>query len=409
MKSVRNRLKPGKLSPLVFIFMTILINRIGMSILFPILPFLVERFRSDAFTLGLLTASFAIAQFLATPAIGAISDRYGRRPVMLICVLGSAISYFMFGWAGALWVLFLSRIIDGITGGVAATAQAYIADTSKPGERSKNFGLTGVAFGLGFVLGPALGGALSGIDITFPVFFAGSLALLNAILGYFTLPESLSVEKRRSIRLKDLNPLNQITDLLRNRKIRGFLWATFIFNFAFTGFTSIFVLFLNERLGWGPASAATVFVFIGVVSTIVQGVLIRKLLPIYGEAKLTVIGFITLAIGLGLVAVIPNDSIWLYPTLYTSQALLSLGAGFLLPCLRGLISNRVSDREQGRTIANAQGIQSIAAILGPLWAGWTFDHLNIAAPFWLGSLLVLLGLVCALANLRQPQSQVTLS
>lgn len=380
-----------------------------MSILFPILPFLVERFRSDAFTLGLLTASFAIAQFLATPAIGAISDRYGRRPVMLICVLGSAISYFMFGWAGALWVLFLSRIIDGITGGVAATAQAYIADTSKPGERSKNFGLTGVAFGLGFVLGPALGGALSGIDITFPVFFAGSLALLNAILGYFTLPESLSVEKRRSIRLKDLNPLNQITDLLRNRKIRGFLWATFIFNFAFTGFTSIFVLFLNERLGWGPASAATVFVFIGVVSTIVQGVLIRKLLPIYGEAKLTVIGFITLAIGLGLVAVIPNDSIWLYPTLYTSQALLSLGAGFLLPCLRGLISNRVSDREQGRTIANAQGIQSIAAILGPLWAGWTFDHLNIAAPFWLGSLLVLLGLVCALANLRQPQSQVTLS
>lgn len=389
--------------------MTILINRIGMSILFPILPFLVERFRSDAFTLGLLTASFAIAQFLATPAIGAISDRYGRRPVMLICVLGSAISYFMFGWAGALWVLFLSRIIDGITGGVAATAQAYIADTSKPGERSKNFGLTGVAFGLGFVLGPALGGALSGIDITFPVFFAGSLALLNAILGYFTLPESLSVEKRRSIHLKDLNPLNQITDLLRNRKIRGFLWATFIFNFAFTGFTSIFVLFLNERLGWGPASAATVFVFIGVVSTIVQGGLIRKLLPIYGEAKLTVVGFVTLAIGLGLVAVIPNDSIWLYPTLYTSQALLSLGAGFLLPCLRGLISNRVSDREQGRTIANAQGIQSIAAILGPLWAGWTFDHLNIAAPFWLGTLLVLLGLVCALANLRQPQSQVTLS
>lgn len=380
-----------------------------MSILFPILPFLVERFRSDAFTLGLLTASFAIAQFLATPAIGAISDRYGRRPVMLICVLGSAISYFMFGWAGALWVLFLSRIIDGITGGVAATAQAYIADTSKPGERSKNFGLTGVAFGLGFVLGPALGGALSGIDITFPVFFAGSLALLNAILGYFTLPESLSVEKRRSIHLKDLNPLNQITDLLRNRKIRGFLWATFIFNFAFTGFTSIFVLFLNERLGWGPASAATVFVFIGVVSTIVQGGLIRKLLPIYGEAKLTVVGFVTLAIGLGLVAVIPNDSIWLYPTLYTSQALLSLGAGFLLPCLRGLISNRVSDREQGRTIANAQGIQSIAAILGPLWAGWTFDHLNIAAPFWLGTLLVLLGLVCALANLRQPQSQVTLS
>ncbi len=403
-----SRSKRLKVSPLIFIFITILINRIGISILFPILPFLVERFRSDALTLGLLTSCFAVAQFLATPAIGAMSDRYGRRPVMLICVLGSALSYFMFGWAGALWVLFLSRIIDGITGGVAATAQAYIADTSKPGERSKNFGLTGVAFGLGFVLGPALGGALAGIHLTLPIFFAGSLALFNAVLGYFTLPESLSSEKRRPIRLKDLNPLNQITDLLSNCRIRGFLWATFIFNFAFTGFTSIFVLFLNARLGWGPASAATIFVFIGVVSTFVQGGLIRKLLPVYGEAKLAVVGFVVLALGLGLVAVIPSHSIWLYPLLYTSQALLSLGVGFLLPCLRGLISNRVSDREQGRTIANAQGIQSIAAILGPLWAGWTFDHLSIAAPFWMGALLVMLGLLCTLSNLRQPQSQVTL-
>ncbi|NJO80437.1 MAG: MFS transporter [Cyanobacteria bacterium RM1_2_2] len=403
-----SRSKRLKVSPLIFIFITILINRIGISILFPILPFLVERFRSDALTLGLLTSCFAVAQFLATPAIGAISDRYGRRPVMLICVLGSALSYFMFGWAGALWVLFLSRIIDGITGGVAATAQAYIADTSKPGERSKNFGLTGVAFGLGFVLGPALGGVLAGIHLTLPIFFAGSLALFNAVLGYFTLPESLSSEKRRPIRLKDLNPLNQITDLLSNRRIRGFLWATFIFNFAFTGFTSIFVLFLNARLGWGPASAATIFVFIGVVSTFVQGGLIRKLLPVYGEAKLAVVGFVVLALGLGLVAVIPSHSIWLYPLLYTSQALLSLGVGFLLPCLRGLISNRVSDREQGRTIANAQGIQSIAAILGPLWTGWTFDHLSIAAPFWMGALLVMLGLLCTLSNLRQPQSQVTL-
>lgn len=401
-----SRSKQLKVSPLVFIFITILINRIGISILFPILPFLVERFRTDALTLGLLTSSFAIAQFLATPAIGAISDRYGRRPVMLICVLGSALSYFMFGWAGALWVLFFSRIIDGITGGVAATAQAYIADTSKPGERSKNFGLTGVAFGLGFILGPALGGALAGIHITLPIFFAGGLALFNAILGYFTLPESLSLEKRRTICLKDLNPLSQITDLLRNRRIRGFLWSTFIFNFAFSGFTSIFVLFLSERLGWGPASAATIFVFIGVVSTFVQGGLIRKLLPVYGEAKLTVIGFLALAAGLGLVAVIPN-SIWLYPLLYTSQALLSLGVGFLLPCLRGLISNRVSDREQGRTIASAQGMQSIAAILGPLWAAWTFDHVAITAPFWMGFLLVLLGLLCTLSNLRQPQSQVT--
>lgn len=388
-----------KISPLVFIFITILINRVGISILFPILPFLVERFRTDALTLGWLTSSFAIAQFLATPAIGSLSDRFGRRPVMLICVLGTAISYFMFGWAGALWIMFVSRIIDGITGGVDATAQAYIADTSTAESRSKNFGLTGVAFGLGFVLGPALGGAFSSISITAPVFVAGSLAFLNVILGYFTLPESLSPEKRRSIHLKEFSPFSQITALLQNRRIRGLLWATFIFNFVFSGFISVFVLFLNRRFGWEAATAAVLFVFIGVVSTVIQGGLIRKLIPRYGEARLTIAGFVVLTIGFGMIGLIPVNG-WVTPLLYLSQTLLSFGVGLLLPCLRGLISNRVSDREQGRTIGTAQSIQSIATILGPLWAGWTFDRIGMLAPFWIGALLLLLGLACTIVNLR---------
>jgi DHA1 family tetracycline resistance protein-like MFS transporter len=398
------KFKRFKISPLFFIFITLLINKIGVSILFPILPFLVERFRSDAVTLGLLTSVYAIAQFLATPAIGAISDRYGRRPVMLICVLGSAVSYFMFGWAGALWVLFLSRMIDGVTGGVAATAQAYIADISTPENRAKNFGLTGVAFGLGFVLGPALGGALASISITLPIFFAAVIALLDVILGYFTLPESLSLEKRQSFGLKELNPLNQITDLLQNHRIKGFLWTTFIFNFAFSGFSSVFVLFLDRRFNWGPAQAAVVFVFIGVVSTVVQGGLIRKLVPAMGEAKLTVLGLIGLAIGFALIALTPPNSLLLYPMLYASQALLATGVGLILPCLRALISSRVSDREQGKTIANAQGLQSLAVIFGPLWAGWSFDHLGAGSPFWMGAGLSLLALATTLQNLRSPRT-----
>ncbi|MBD2023721.1 MFS transporter, partial [Leptolyngbya sp. FACHB-711] len=141
---------------LLFIFITILIDKLGESLIFPILPFLVERFRSDAFTLGLLASSFAIAQFIASPIIGGLSDRYGRRPILLVCVLGTAVSYYLFGFAASLWMLFFSRVVDGITGGVAATAQAYIADISSPEDRAKNFGLTGAAFGLGFTLGPAL-------------------------------------------------------------------------------------------------------------------------------------------------------------------------------------------------------------------------------------------------------------
>ncbi|MBD1821944.1 MFS transporter [Cyanobacteria bacterium FACHB-DQ100] len=397
--------KSLKVSPLLFIFVTILLDKLGESILFPILPFLLERFRSDALTLGLLTSSFALAQFFATPLIGSLSDRYGRRPVLLLCVLGTSLSYYLFGLAGSLWVLFVSRMIDGVTGGVAATAQAYIADISTPADRAKNFGLTGAAFGLGFVLGPALGGSLAGINLNLPVFFAGTVALLNFILGWVSLPESLKPENRRALRLKDLNPLGQINDLFQNDRIKGFLWTTFIFNFAFSGFSSVFVLFLSRRFGWGPASAALVFVFIGVFSTVIQGGLIRKLIPAFGEGKLTLAGLVALAIGLGLVGVIPSETPTLYVLLYLSQGLLALGVGLILPCLRGLISNRVSAQEQGRTLANAQGLQSIASILGPLWASWCFDHVGIFSPFWLGAIFILFAFGTTWMNLQSMSSE----
>lgn len=403
---LHTRFKCFKISPLLFIFITILLDKLGESILFPILPFLLERFRSDAMTLGLLTSSFALAQFFATPMIGSLSDRYGRRPVLLLCVLGTALSYYMFGLAGSLWVLFVSRMIDGVTGGVAATAQAYIADISTPADRAKNFGLTGAAFGMGFVLGPALGGSLAGININLPVFFAGTVALLNFFLGWVSLPESLRPENRRAFGWKDLNPFGQVTDLFQHDRIKGFLWTTFIFNFAFSGFSSIFVLFLNRRFGWGPSSAALVFVFIGVLSTLIQGGLIRKLIPAFGEGKLTLAGLVALAIGFGLIVVIPSDSPLIYPLLYFSQALLAFGVGLILPCLRGLISNRVSAQEQGRTIGNAQGLQSIASILGPIWASWCFEQFGMLSPFWLGAICIMFAFGTTWMNLRAmtPQS-----
>ena len=258
-------------SRLAFIFVTILIDKLGESLIFPILPFLVERFRSDAFTLGLLVSSFAIAQFIAIPIISGLSDRYGRRPVLLVCILGTAVAYYMFGLAASLWVLFLSRIVDGMTGGVAPTAQAYIADISAPEDRAKNFGLTGAAFGLGFILGPAIGGALANISLNLPVFVAGTIALVNFVFGWFVLSESLPEDQRRPFTRRDLNPISQLSDLLKNSQIQGLVIGFFIFNFAFAGFSSIFVLFLDNRYGWGPNQAAMVFVFIGVVSTIVQG------------------------------------------------------------------------------------------------------------------------------------------
>lgn len=384
-------------SPLVFIFLTIFIDMIGSSILFPVLPFLVERYRSDALTLGLLASTFSIAQFLATPVLGALSDRYGRRPVLLLCVLGTAVGYFMFGLANSLWVLFLSRIIDGVTGGVIATAQAYIADTSTAEERTKNFGLIGAAFGLGFILGPALGGALASIDLNLPVFFAGTLALLNAVLGYFTLDESLSPDLRRPFGLSDLNPFKQLSALARDTRVRGLVLGFFIFNFAFAGFTSVFAIFLRDRFGWGPALSAGIFAFIGLVSAAVQGGLIRKLLPAFGEARLAVSGLLCVSAAFGLAALVPAGAgILLYPT----QGLLALGVGLTIPSLRGLISNRVLANEQGRVIGGSQSLASLAQVIGPLWAGWTFDYLGILTPLWSGALWVLVALACIVPNLR---------
>jgi len=397
---------PLPVSRLVFIFVTILIDKIGSSIIVPVLPFLVGQFRDDALTLGLLTASFSVAQFLAIPVIGALSDRYGRRPILLICILGTTVAYSLFGIAGSLWVIYLSRLIDGITGGIPATAQAYIADVSAPEDRAKNFGITGAAFGLGFTLGPALGGFLSNYSLELPIFIAAFLALLNFAWGCFSLPESLPVEKRQTkLEVKEFNPVAQLNRMFRKPELRGLLLSFFLFNFIFTGFSSVFVLFLNQRFDWGPSQAALVFVLIGVVSTLVQGGLIRKLVPKYGEAKLTLTGLALVAIAFGLTLLIPQQGLGLYIGIYSTQAMLAVGVGFLLPVLRALISNRVSDREQGRTIAGTQSLRSIAAISGPICAGLAFDHLGILSPFWLGGLFMLVALGLAALSLKPPSGE----
>ncbi|MBC7880081.1 MAG: MFS transporter [Anaerolineae bacterium] len=382
-------------SPLIFIFLTVFIDLMGGSLLIPVLPFLVERFRSDALTIGWLTASFSIAQFLAAPVLGSLSDRYGRRPVLLICVLGTALGYFVFGWAKSLWVLFLARIIDGITGGVISTAQAYIADISTPEERTKNFGLIGAAFGLGFILGPTIGGVLARIDLNLPVFFAGGISLVNLVLGYFTLNESLPPERRRPISAVDFNPLRSLANLLDQKSLQGILIGFFLYNFAFAGFTGIFTLAIRDRFGWGPDLAAWLFAFIGIISTIVQGGLIRKLVPAFGETRLAISGLALIALAYGLVCVIPSG-----PWLYLTQGILAVGIGLTAPSLRGVLSNRTSPENQGRVLGGAQALASLGQVVGPLWAGWSYDYLGRLVPFWVGAIWQLAAIALVVIGLR---------
>ena len=251
--------------PLTFIFLTVFLDLLGVGILVPVLPYIVAEFRTDALTVGLLSLAFAAAQFLASPVLGAWSDRIGRRRVLLLSVLGTGIGYFIFGAAQTLWLLFLARLIDGFTGGNISTAQAYIADVSPPEDRAKNFGLIGAAFGLGFIIGPALGGILSHWSLRAPAYAAGVLSLLTVTLGYFVLPESLPPERRTRtpFRLRDLHPLNHLGEAVRRPGVARIFAAFFAMNFAMAALQSNFAVFTHARFGLGPKGNALLFTLVG--------------------------------------------------------------------------------------------------------------------------------------------------
>ncbi|WP_448524911.1 MFS transporter [Parathermosynechococcus lividus] len=389
-------------SPLFVVLLTIVIDRLGESLIFPILPFLVEQFHFDALTLTLLFSSFAGAQFIAAPLLGALSDHWGRRPVLLVCIAGTAVSYFLFAAATTPWLLFVSRIIDGITGGVVSTAQAYIADTSAPVDRAKNFGLTGAAFGIGFIFGPAIGGSLAAVNLKLPILFAGSLALINVVMAYFILPESLPAAQRSPFSLKNFGVQQQWLELFKTRSLQSLMASFFIFNFAFAGFTSIFVLFLKRQFNWGPAEAGIVFVIIGVVSTVVQAGLIRSLIPRFGENRLSVAGMALIGTALLGIAAIPATGAWSATSIYLCVVGLAFGVGIMLPSLRGVISNHVRDEDQGKIIGASQSLQSIAGIAGPAWAGWVFDRWGGQAPAFQSGLIMAIAFIFLILGLRKP-------
>lgn len=375
--------------PKIFIFLTVLTEVIVGGILFPILPYFVERFSSDAFTIGLLASSFGAAQFVATPVLGAVSDRIGRRPILLMCTAGTSLACYIFGFANALWLLFLSRIFNGLTGGVVSTAQAYLADISQSEqERTKNFGLIGATFGLGFILGPALGGALATINIKLPVLLAGTIALINTIIGYYQLTESLTHKIEKPIRITNLNPFTQLAELLHRKQVRNLLLGFFIYSFVFSGCTNIFVIFLRDRFGWDPIQAGSLFVVAGIVSAVVQGVLIGKIVPIFGEMKVGLTGLFLFSVALALIALTPFGIL-----LYGIQAILALGDGLAFPSLRGLLASSVAEQEQGKISGGSQSLMSLGQILAPSITSFSYDKLGMEAPFWGATLLVLLAIV----------------
>jgi DHA1 family tetracycline resistance protein-like MFS transporter len=377
---------------LVFIFLTVFLDLLGVGILVPVIPYIVAEFRSDALTVGLLSLTFAAAQFLASPVLGAISDRVGRRTVLLLSVFGTGVGYFIFGFAGTLWLLFLARLLDGFTGGNISTAQAYIADVSPPEDRAKNFGLVGAAFGLGFIIGPALGGILSHWSLRAPAFAAGILSLVTMTLGYFILPESLPPAKRvrTPFRLTDLHPLGHLGEAIHRPGVRRIFVAFFAISFAMAGLQSNYAVYTREQFGLGPQGTAWLFTMVGIISVVVQGGLLRRIPTSGRERAIAMGGLSVMALGFAGTAFAPAV-LWLYP----ATALLAFGNASAAPMLTAEVSRSVSAAEQGTILGSMQSVASLTRILGPLWAGLAFDHVGHGAPYWTGALWVVAGLGAA--------------
>src|SRR5215210_737656 len=280
-----------KRSPLLVIFVTVFIDLVGFGIVIPVLPFYVEGTRFDASprVVGLLFASYSIMQLIFSPILGRLSDKYGRRPVLFISLLGTGVGFLIMGFATTLWMLFAGRILDGITGGNISTAQAYVADVTTPENRAKGMGMVGAAFGLGFIFGPAIGGILSRWGINIPFLFAAGLAFSNAILLYFTLPETVTPDHPARTSAA-VGRWSQLARALKQQRLALVLSIYFLFIVAFSIMTASFALFTMYRFGYDAHDTGWLFVFVGVIGAIIQGGLIGRLVKRFGEVPLIIAG-----------------------------------------------------------------------------------------------------------------------
>lgn len=400
--------KPKKQAALGFIFATLLIDVIGLGIIIPVIPKLIEHLIhgdiSDASGYaGWLTAAYASMQFFCAPLIGNLSDRFGRRPVLLCSLLGFSVDYLFSAFAPTIWLLFVGRIVAGITGASFTTATAYIADISEPEKRAANFGLVGVAFGLGFIIGPVLGGILGKYDVHYPFIAAAGLALLNAIYGYFILPESLAVENRRPLDSKKINPFTSLLQLRKYRSVIGLAASLFLVYFAAQAVQSVWTFYTMNKFHWNEAWVGYSLGFVGLMVALVQGGLIRIIIPKLGQERSIWVGLLLYAVGLALFAFASKG--WMMFAFLVPYCL----GGIAGPALQGYMSNNVPPNEQGNLQGGLTGLMSLSSIFGPLLMTESFyfftkpNHLFhfSGAPFAIGAVLMLLSSILAVRSFKK--------
>jgi DHA1 family tetracycline resistance protein-like MFS transporter len=357
--------------PLLVIFLTIFVNLIGFGIIIPLLPFYAETFGASPLVVGLLFAAFSLCQLVAAPLLGDLSDRYGRRPVLIFSLLGTVVSFVMLAVAHSVAMLFFARIVDGLSGGNISTARAYVADVTEPKDRARAYGLIGAAFGLGFIFGPALSGVLAKVSYTAPIWAAAALTLAATALAWFWLPETV----HRAQAGTGL-PFRGLPALLRRPQLGRVLVIDFVYWFAFAMFQTTFALFTARRFSFDASQTGYCFAAFGVLGAIVQGGLIRPIVRRLGD-KPTFIAGLACSI-VGLVAAALTHSV----TIFTGALVpLAFGIGFGHPTISSLVSKSARADEQGRVQGAAGAVESLGRTVGPVWGSASLQRFGEGMPF----------------------------
>jgi DHA1 family tetracycline resistance protein-like MFS transporter len=374
--------------PLLIIFLTIFVNLIGFGIIVPLLPFYAETFGASPIVIGLLFGVFSLCQLIAAPALGDLSDRYGRRPVLVFSLAGTVVSFVMLALAHSIAMLFLARIVDGLSGGNISTARAYVADITEPKDRARAYGLIGAAFGLGFIMGPALSGVLAGVSYTAPIWAAAALTLVATAMAWLWLPETIHRAQAGTG-----NPLSYLPELLRRPVMRRVLTLDFVYWFSFAIFQTTFSLFAARRFGFDASRTGYLFAGFGLMGAVIQGGFIRPIVRRAGDKPTFMAGIVFSC--LGLVAAALAHSVALF---ILALVPLAIGMGLGHPTVSSLISRAGRGDEQGRVQGAASAVESLGRTLGPVWGSASLQRWGEATPFVTGAAFLALTLLVVMGH-----------
>jgi DHA1 family tetracycline resistance protein-like MFS transporter len=378
------------------LFLIVFVDLVGFGVIIPLLPFYGEHFQASPATVGLLMATYSLAQFISAPLLGRLSDRVGRKPVLSVSLAGAAASYLLLAYASELWMLFAARAIGGLMAGNISTAFAYVADVTTPANRAKGMGLIGAAFGLGFIFGPAIGGMLAGhdpatADFQSPALAAFALSALALVLCLTVLKESLTPEVRARHAASRTSRWQWLRRAMTDPAVRSILAMSFLATFVFAGMETTFAMWSRRQFGWGPEQNGYLFAYVGLLTALIQGGLVGRLSRAFGERKLVGIGSVLLALGMLLIAF--SASLWL---LLLAMAAVAAGFSMVTPALNSLLSLQTGAGAQGGTMGLARSATTMARVLGPLFAGVLFDLLGKDWPFYVGALIMVAVMLMAM-------------